>query len=85
MINMNSHGHGMYLPILIKLFHFALKCYFVSNTVRCVWLILYINPLVLKDNIHCVAKISEVIWKCHQEHARYGALCGVHPVCNSIP
>jgi hypothetical protein len=27
MTNMNSHGHDMYLPILIKCCHFALKCY----------------------------------------------------------
>jgi len=82
---MNSYGHGMYLPVLIKLCHFSLKCYFISNTVGCVWLILYINSLVLKDNIHCVAKISKVIQKCHQEHAKYGALCRLHRECNSSP
>jgi hypothetical protein len=27
MIQMNSHGPGMYLLVLIKIFHFALKCY----------------------------------------------------------
>jgi hypothetical protein len=32
---MNSHGHGIYLPVLIKFFHFALKCYFFSKTIRC--------------------------------------------------
>jgi len=85
MINMISHGHGMYLPVLVKLFHFALKCYFFSNTVRCVWHILYINRLVPKENVQCVAKISKVIQKCYQEHAKYGALSRVHPVCNSSP
>jgi hypothetical protein len=28
-------GAGMYLPVLIKFFPFALKCYFISKTVRC--------------------------------------------------
>jgi hypothetical protein len=40
MIQMNSHGHGMYLLVLITFFHFALKCYFISKTVMCFWRIL---------------------------------------------
>jgi hypothetical protein len=38
---MNFHGHGMYLIVLIKFFHFALKCYFISKSVRCFWRTLY--------------------------------------------
>jgi hypothetical protein len=41
MIQMNSHVHGMYLPVLIKFFHFALKCYLISKTVRGFWCTLY--------------------------------------------
>lgn len=37
MIQINSHGHAMYLLVLIKFFHLALKCYFISKTVRCFW------------------------------------------------
>jgi hypothetical protein len=29
MININSHVHEMHLPVLIKSFHIALKCYFI--------------------------------------------------------
>jgi hypothetical protein len=35
MINVNSHGHGMYLPMLIKFLSFSLKCYFISKTGEC--------------------------------------------------
>jgi len=31
MAQMNSHGHGMHLIVLIKFFHFALH-YFISKT-----------------------------------------------------
>jgi len=41
MININSHGHDKYLPILIKCCHFAFKCYCISKTIRCFWLTLY--------------------------------------------
>jgi len=30
----------MYLSVLINFSHFALKCYFISKTVRCFWCIL---------------------------------------------
>ena len=40
MINMKSHRHGMYLPLLIKLFSLAVKC-FIPKTVRCLWCIVY--------------------------------------------
>jgi hypothetical protein len=29
MTEMNSHGHGMHLIVLVKFFHFALKSYFI--------------------------------------------------------
>jgi len=32
MTQMNSHGHGMHLIVLIKFFHFALQHYFISKT-----------------------------------------------------
>jgi len=35
MIQMNSHGHEKYLLALIKFFHFAFKCHFISKTIRC--------------------------------------------------
>jgi hypothetical protein len=41
MIQMNFHGHGMYLIVLIKFFHCALKCYFILKSVRCFWRTLY--------------------------------------------
>jgi hypothetical protein len=34
-IYMNSHGHQMCIPVWIKLFHSALKCYIISKTCRC--------------------------------------------------
>jgi len=34
---MISHGHGMHPILLIKFFHFALKSYFNSKTMRCFW------------------------------------------------
>jgi len=40
MINMNSCGHGMYLPVLIKFFHFSLKFYFILKTGECLGLTL---------------------------------------------
>jgi hypothetical protein len=40
-INMNSHGNGIYLSVLIKYFPFPLKRYFISKTNRCFWLTLY--------------------------------------------
>jgi len=30
-IHINSHGHGMYLPLLIIFFHCALKCPVLLN------------------------------------------------------
>jgi hypothetical protein len=36
MIEITSHGYGIYLLVLIKLFQFALKRYSISKTVRSV-------------------------------------------------
>jgi hypothetical protein len=41
-MNMNCHGHGMYLSVIITFLHCVLKHYSVSKTVRYFWLILYI-------------------------------------------
>jgi hypothetical protein len=35
MTEVNSHGRGMHLIVLIKFFHFVLKSYFIVKTVRC--------------------------------------------------
>jgi hypothetical protein len=43
MSNMTCHGHAMYLPVLIKFLHFALKCYFISETIKSFWLMLYVK------------------------------------------
>ena len=32
MTQINSHGHGMHVIVLIKFSHFALHCYFISKT-----------------------------------------------------
>jgi hypothetical protein len=32
MTQINYHGHGMHLIVLIKCFHFALQRYFISRT-----------------------------------------------------
>jgi hypothetical protein len=48
MINMKSHRHGMYLPLLLKLFSLVLKCCFIPKTVTggcgalCIFLAVYI-------------------------------------------
>ena len=47
MIQMNSHGHGMYLLLLIPFFHFALKCYVTSKTIRCFWCTMYSNVVTI--------------------------------------
>ena len=37
MIQMDSHGHAMYMLMWIKFFHFVLKCYLISKTITCFW------------------------------------------------
>lgn len=44
-INMNFQGHWLYLPPLLKIFHFALKRYFTSKTIRRFCLTLYFIAL----------------------------------------
>jgi len=39
---MISHGYAMNSPVSKKFFHFALKYYFISKTIRCLWLTQYI-------------------------------------------
>ena len=34
---MSCHGQGKCLPVLIKFFHFVLKCYLISKTITCFW------------------------------------------------
>jgi uncharacterized protein with PQ loop repeat len=46
LINTVSHGQETYLPVLIIVFNFVLKCYFISKTFRCFWLTLYIYRIL---------------------------------------
>jgi hypothetical protein len=48
-IQMICHGHELYLPVL-KFFHFALKCYFTSKTVRC-----FLRTLYFRDSTDCIS------------------------------
>ena len=55
MIQMNSHGHGIYLLVLINFFQSALKCYFISKATRGYWHILYIicySTLITPAQLH---------------------------------
>lgn len=47
MSSMTCHGHEMCLPVLIKFFHFVLKCYFISKAIKCFWLTLYVKHSLL--------------------------------------
>ena len=58
MIQINSQWRGMYLLVLIKCLHFALKCYFISKTVRCFWGALYPPQRMSAVNSSCRVKMK---------------------------
>jgi len=59
MINMNFHGHGMYLPVLIIFFSPSLQCYFSLKTIICFCLTCVLGSQVYKGRYN-VQKASRV-------------------------
>lgn len=51
MINIHFYGYGMYLLVLIKFLCFALEHYFISQTIKCFWFILYIHMEEVTSNL----------------------------------
>jgi hypothetical protein len=47
MMQMNSHGQGIYMLLLKPFFHFALKCYVISKTIRCFWCTVYSSVMTV--------------------------------------
>jgi hypothetical protein len=66
-IQKNSHGHGMLLIASIKYFHFALKSYLISKTIRyffmypSIWFEL-ILPLTPVMELECKWHVVCISW-----------------------
>lgn len=51
MINVHFYGYGMYLLVPIEFLYFALEHYFISKTIKCFWVTLYIHMEEVKSDI----------------------------------
>jgi len=70
---MDSHGHGIYLLMWIKFFHFVLKCYLISKTIICFWRTLHniqkwtVSQFVSMVMINAITTLAS--WQLHRFHS----------------
>jgi hypothetical protein len=50
-INLHFYEHGMYPLVLIKFLYSALEHYFISKTIMCFWVTVYIHMEEVKSDL----------------------------------